>query len=430
MADTLAALHAVDPDAVGLGDLGRHDGYIERQLKRWSGQYDQMQVEGVDHGGLVEQVERRAGRGASPPQQRTSVVHGDYRLDNVVLADDGDGAGHPRLGDLHAGRPPGRPRPADGLLGRPRRREAVLGLSPRPRRGSRTPGRGAGRATRAVSDRDVSGVGYYIAFGYWKLACILQGVYARYVAGAGAGDQGSVDGVPGPDRPAGSSWRPTRWRRRREPRGRADRDLRGPPRARPRRPGPGGRPRGLGRRRARGDDGRRHAARADGAHRAARHLQRRALPRPAGAAAGGPHRQRRHHRADLAPHRLRQGQDEAGATCSSWSAPSPTSTGATSPTPWSGWPARWRVRMVVGLGAFPAPAPHTRPVKLAATAPAASADLIEQVGHRAGRARGAGRGDGRARAGLRRGRARRWSACGPGCPTTWRACPSPRPAPR
>jgi predicted ATP-grasp superfamily ATP-dependent carboligase len=40
----------------------------------------------------------------------------------------------------------------------------------------------------------------------------------------------------------------------------------------------------------------------------------------------------------------------------------------------------WRVRMVVGLGAFPAPAPHTRPVKLAATAPSGSADLIEQVG--------------------------------------------------
>ncbi len=37
MAETLAALHAVDPDAVGLGDLGRHEGYIERQLKRWRG---------------------------------------------------------------------------------------------------------------------------------------------------------------------------------------------------------------------------------------------------------------------------------------------------------------------------------------------------------------------------------------------------------
>ena len=88
MADTLAALHAVDPDAVGLGDLARHDGYIERQLKRWRSQYDQMQVEGVDHGGVVERVSDELAR-RIPVQQRTSVVHGDYRMDNVVLADDG-----------------------------------------------------------------------------------------------------------------------------------------------------------------------------------------------------------------------------------------------------------------------------------------------------------------------------------------------------
>jgi aminoglycoside phosphotransferase (APT) family kinase protein len=48
----------------------------------------------------------------------------------------------------------------------------------------------------ASSDLDLSGIGYYTAFGYWKLACILQGVYARYIAGAGAGDQGSVDDFP------------------------------------------------------------------------------------------------------------------------------------------------------------------------------------------------------------------------------------------
>ena len=88
MADTLAALHDVDPDAVGLGDLGRHEGYIERQLKRWRGQYEQMQVEGVDHGGIVERVSDELAR-RIPKQQRTSVVHGDYRMDNVVLADDG-----------------------------------------------------------------------------------------------------------------------------------------------------------------------------------------------------------------------------------------------------------------------------------------------------------------------------------------------------
>jgi aminoglycoside phosphotransferase (APT) family kinase protein len=194
MTETLAALHSVDLESVGLSDLGRHEGYIERQLKRWRGQYEQMQVEGVDHSDLVGRVaDDLAGR--IPAQQRTSVVHGDYRMDNVVLADDGSvraildweicTLGDP-LADL-------------GLLtvywADPTDATAVLGLSP-----TTAPG----FSTRAqvlehyasVSDLDVSGIGFYTAFGYWKLACILQGVYARYVAGAGAGDQGSVDAFP------------------------------------------------------------------------------------------------------------------------------------------------------------------------------------------------------------------------------------------
>lgn len=194
MADTLAALHDVEPDAVGLGDLGRHEGYIERQLKRWRGQYDQMQVEGVDHGALVERVSDDLAR-RIPKQQRTSVVHGDYRMDNVVLADDGTvraildweicTLGDP-LADL-------------GLLmvywADPDDSMAVLGLSPTTAPGFSTRAQILERYG-SVSDLDVSGVGYYTAFGYWKLGCILQGVYARYVAGAGAGDQGSVEGFP------------------------------------------------------------------------------------------------------------------------------------------------------------------------------------------------------------------------------------------
>jgi aminoglycoside phosphotransferase (APT) family kinase protein len=194
MADTLAALHAVEPEAVGLGDLGRHDGYIERQLKRWRGQYEQMQVEGVDHGGLVERVGDELGRRV-PVQQRTSVVHGDYRMDNVVLDDRGAvraildweicTLGDP-LADL-------------GLLmvywADPTDSMAVLGLSP-----TTAPGFSSRHQVRdryeATSGLDVSALGYYVAFGYWKLACILQGVYARYVGGAGAGDQGSVDAFP------------------------------------------------------------------------------------------------------------------------------------------------------------------------------------------------------------------------------------------
>jgi aminoglycoside phosphotransferase (APT) family kinase protein len=194
MADTLVALHAVVPDAVGLGDLGRHEGYIERQIKRWSGQYAQMQVEGVDHGGLVERVGDELGRRV-PKQQRTSVVHGDYRMDNVVLNDAGEvraildweicTLGDP-LADL-------------GLLmvywADPDDQMAVLGLSPTTAPGFSSRAQVMERYA-ASSDLDLSGIGYYTAFGYWKLACILQGVYARYVAGAGAGDQGSVDTFP------------------------------------------------------------------------------------------------------------------------------------------------------------------------------------------------------------------------------------------
>ncbi len=194
MADTLAALHDIDPDAVGLGDLGRHDGYIERQLKRWRGQYDQMQVEGIDNGEVVEQVSDELAAHI-PKQQRTSVVHGDYRMDNIVLADDGTvraildweicTLGDP-LADL-------------GLLmvywADPDDTMAVLGLSPTTAPGFSSRAQVLERYD-SVSDLDVSGVGYYMAFGYWKLGCILQGVYARYVAGAGAGDQGSVDGFP------------------------------------------------------------------------------------------------------------------------------------------------------------------------------------------------------------------------------------------
>jgi len=56
LATTLAQLHEVDVDAAGLGQLARHDGYIERQLRRWRSQYEQMHVEGVEHGGLIEAV--------------------------------------------------------------------------------------------------------------------------------------------------------------------------------------------------------------------------------------------------------------------------------------------------------------------------------------------------------------------------------------
>ncbi len=83
--DVLADLHMIDPDAVGLGDLGPREGYIERQIRRWSKQWDAQsprRVAAWDAVGMQLQ--------ATPPHtQRLSIVHGDYRLGNMII-----GAGH------------------------------------------------------------------------------------------------------------------------------------------------------------------------------------------------------------------------------------------------------------------------------------------------------------------------------------------------
>ena len=89
LADTLAALHAVDVDAVGLGDFAKRDGYIERQLRRWYEQFRNSQVEGLDTATIVGAVHDRLAAQV-PPQVGTSIVHGDYRLDNTVLGPDGE----------------------------------------------------------------------------------------------------------------------------------------------------------------------------------------------------------------------------------------------------------------------------------------------------------------------------------------------------
>jgi aminoglycoside phosphotransferase (APT) family kinase protein len=195
LAATLARLHDVDVDKAGLGGLARHEGYIERQLKRWRTQYDQMRVEGVDHAGLVEAVgDQLAAR--IPVQQRVAVVHGDYRLDNTVL--DGDGRVRAildweisTLGDPMADL--GMllvywAEPADNMA-------PLLGSAPTTAAGFATRDQVL-KAYASHSSLDVSEVAYYQAFGYWKLACIMQGVFARYSAGATAGDQGSVSEYP------------------------------------------------------------------------------------------------------------------------------------------------------------------------------------------------------------------------------------------
>ncbi|HEY0600109.1 phosphotransferase family protein [Brevundimonas sp.] len=80
--DTLAALHAFDPAAIGLGDYGRPGNYFERQVGRWTKQYRASEIEPIPAmDRLIEFLPATL-----PPEGPTRIVHGDFRLDNLILA--------------------------------------------------------------------------------------------------------------------------------------------------------------------------------------------------------------------------------------------------------------------------------------------------------------------------------------------------------
>ncbi|HEX4979968.1 MAG TPA: phosphotransferase family protein [Acidimicrobiales bacterium] len=181
LVDVLAAIHSVDPADVGLDDLGRHGGYIERQLKRWYAQFQQSKMREVPvvdevHDFLLAHV---------PEQQGVAIVHGDYRLDNCIIGPYGDivavldwelcTLGDP-LADvgllLVYWNDPDDFGPASLAGG------SATALEGFPRRADLR------RRYEEVAGRDTSKLDFYVAFGYWKLACILDGVYTRYAKGA------------------------------------------------------------------------------------------------------------------------------------------------------------------------------------------------------------------------------------------------------
>lgn len=183
--DTLVRLHRVDPDAVGLGDLARREAYIARQLKRWHGQLQQTRTRELP---LLDEVHARLAADI-PPQGPATIVHGDYRLDNLILA--------PLTGEVAAvldwelttlGDPLADvgllqvywSDPGDDLLPLLDAPTVVAGFPSRAEVAERYAHR---------SGRDLDELEVYVAFGSWKLACILSGVVARY----GSGAYGQVD---------------------------------------------------------------------------------------------------------------------------------------------------------------------------------------------------------------------------------------------
>ncbi|MEY9990125.1 aminoglycoside phosphotransferase (APT) family kinase protein [Streptomyces sp. V4I8] len=189
LVDTLVELHAVEPASVGLDDFGRPEGFLDRQLRRWGKQLDasrNRELAGIDE--LHATLGRRL-----PASPIATVVHGDYRLDNVLI---GPVANGPEKGvdtikailDWEMSTL-GDPLTDLGLLvmysmplGMPDSPVSTTAEAP----GHPEPAELIERYA-ARSGRDVSAVSWYTAFAWFKLAVILEGIHYRYTLGQTVG---------------------------------------------------------------------------------------------------------------------------------------------------------------------------------------------------------------------------------------------------
>ncbi|MFE9410387.1 phosphotransferase family protein [Streptomyces sp. NPDC006704] len=181
LVDTLVELHAVDPEAVGLGDFGRPDGFLDRQLRRWGKQLDasrNRELAGID------ELHAALGRDL-PPSPAPTVVHGDYRLDNVLIGDDdrikavldwemstlGDPLTDLGLLVMYSAKldlPHSPVSTTAGAAGHPSPAELIERYAAR-------------------SGRDTCAISWYTAFAWFKLAVILEGIHYRYTLGQTVG---------------------------------------------------------------------------------------------------------------------------------------------------------------------------------------------------------------------------------------------------
>ena len=185
--DVLAALHSVNPDSVGLGDFGRPEGFMQRQVARWTRQLNDSRSRDLDG---IEQLAEGL-RDTVPAQRYSSIVHGDYRLDNCIVRGGaiatvldwemstlGDPLSDLGLFDVYYSGLAGIDNPVV---------QAIDGL-------------GAYPSIDHLVDRyacrtgyDMSHLDWYVSFAWFKFAVILEGIHFRSTLGATVGD--GFDGV-------------------------------------------------------------------------------------------------------------------------------------------------------------------------------------------------------------------------------------------
>ncbi len=176
---TLAELHQVDPDEVGLGDLGRPDGFVQRQIEGWARRWDAAKTRDV---AAMDEARRLLQTGLPKPQA-VSILHNDYKLDNTMVSGDGEVVavfdwdmatrGDPLvdLGTLLAywAEPDGPTYPVFG--------EQAVTLAPYLTKDELV------EQYADVAGFDVSAVRYYEGLALYRIAVIIEQIYARYVAG-------------------------------------------------------------------------------------------------------------------------------------------------------------------------------------------------------------------------------------------------------
>lgn len=188
LARTLAAIHTVDVEAVGLRDFGRPDGYLERQLRRWQRQWDSSKTRELPaYDTLVARLARHL-----PAGGRAALVHGDYRLDNALVRFDPE----PRVAAVVDWEMStlGDPLADLGLTltywadsGDADRAQVPVGATVTAAPGFWSGGRFAARYAE-LTGTDTGDIAYYVAFGHFKLAVVLEGIHARYLQNATVGE--------------------------------------------------------------------------------------------------------------------------------------------------------------------------------------------------------------------------------------------------
>lgn len=186
LVDTLATLHAVEPESVGLGEFGRAEGFLNRQVARWKKQLDASHSRDLP---AADELHRRLAVSV-PAESAAGIVHGDFRLDNVLI-NDADQVTAVLDWEM-------------ATLGDPLTDLALMLVYSR--LGTHAEGGGAefvGNAAAApgfldeagvlerysrLSDRDMSGFGFYLGLATFKLAAILEGIHFRHLAGQTVGD--------------------------------------------------------------------------------------------------------------------------------------------------------------------------------------------------------------------------------------------------